>query len=723
MEKKIVKILSIIGIALLGFSLAGCGKKTPTVERDPYRYEATFKTVPVEFKDCYMSGNIVDNNVLYGIVTTYDPETYDATGMYLRSINLTDNSGKDVEITLDEALEDSYISSVFKKGEDFVILMSKWDEINMEESYVLVKLEKSGKTEIMYSLTDILTSEDRYIDKALFDKEENLILVTGSSIIKVDKNARVLGKVSVPTWIRGAFIDKDGEVYASTFSEATYGYSFKRVDFKKGTFEEEHPLKSGDGDVQIMDDGTLLLVSNDGVKEFDPATKELKDLWLWINVDMNSFGDNNIMKNADGTYSLVNFSYEEEKEILELVTIKQVPNDPNVGKKEIVLGCRYIDWSVRDQIISFNKKNENYHITVKTYDSEGDYEEVNARFLADVTQGKYDIVAMDIFDAMPLAKKGAFTDISKLMSKDPDIDRSDFFENVLDAYKVKGKDYFAIPSAGVSTMVGSKKNFAENTNLSLKDVIELRNKNLDKGFIEYPSQESVFSMFFMYDMASYVDMEKGKCHFNTQEFYDILNFAKTFPKELDYENYNSWTSIRSGDTLLATMSISDLSSISVYDQLFDGGITYIGIPSKDGSKHVVNANSIYTISSKSVEVDGAWEFIKEILMNSSESRVDGLPTYRPAYDKYVEALLEREGETMGGWGNGDEMIEVYAPSKVQLEEAKKIYESATGALFYDDKIFEIIREEIEPFFEGQKTAEDVANVIQSRVGIYLAENN
>ena len=60
---------------------------------------------------------------------------------------------------------------------------------------------------------------------------------------------------------------------------------------------------------------------------------------------------------------------------------------------------------------------------------------------------------------------------------------------------------------------------------------------------------------------------------------------------------------------------------------------------------------------------------------------------------------------------------------VQIEAAKKIYESATGAIFYDEKILEIIREEIEPFFEGQKTAEEVANIIQSRVGIYLAENN
>ena len=44
--------------------------------------------------------------------------------------------------------------------------------------------------------------------------------------------------------------------------------------------------------------------------------------------------------------------------------------------------------------------------------------------------------------------------------------------------------------------------------------------------------------------------------------------------------------------------------------------------------------------------------------------------------------------------------------------------SATG----NDEITNIITEEAEAFFKGQKSVSDVANVIQSRVQVYVNEN-
>ena len=40
---------------------------------------------------------------------------------------------------------------------------------------------------------------------------------------------------------------------------------------------------------------------------------------------------------------------------------------------------------------------------------------------------------------------------------------------------------------------------------------------------------------------------------------------------------------------------------------------------------------------------------------------------------------------------------------------------------YDRSLSDIIDEEIQPFFEGQKSAEDTAKMIQSRATIYVNE--
>ena len=41
---------------------------------------------------------------------------------------------------------------------------------------------------------------------------------------------------------------------------------------------------------------------------------------------------------------------------------------------------------------------------------------------------------------------------------------------------------------------------------------------------------------------------------------------------------------------------------------------------------------------------------------------------------------------------------------------------------YDQKVQDIITEEAAAFFNGQKSAEDVSKIIQSRVTIYVKEN-
>ena len=48
-------------------------------------------------------------------------------------------------------------------------------------------------------------------------------------------------------------------------------------------------------------------------------------------------------------------------------------------------------------------------------------------------------------------------------------------------------------------------------------------------------------------------------------------------------------------------------------------------------------------------------------------------------------------------------------------------ESLTQCYQYDEAMMKIILEEASAFFSGQKTAEEIANLIQSRVFIYVAE--
>ena len=55
------------------------------------------------------------------------------------------------------------------------------------------------------------------------------------------------------------------------------------------------------------------------------------------------------------------------------------------------------------------------------------------------------------------------------------------------------------------------------------------------------------------------------------------------------------------------------------------------------------------------------------------------------------------------------------------DEIRELIETTTKAADYNDSIFNIVNEQAAAFFEGQKTAEDVARLIQSKANIYVNE--
>ena len=66
-------------------------------------------------------------------------------------------------------------------------------------------------------------------------------------------------------------------------------------------------------------------------------------------------------------------------------------------------------------------------------------------------------------------------------------------------------------------------------------------------------------------------------------------------------------------------------------------------------------------------------------------------------------------------------IELEPLSKEEATEFSDFVKSVTDVLNEDKKVEDIIFEETGAYYEGQKSAEEVADIIQSRVSIYLAE--
>ena len=72
-------------------------------------------------------------------------------------------------------------------------------------------------------------------------------------------------------------------------------------------------------------------------------------------------------------------------------------------------------------------------------------------------------------------------------------------------------------------------------------------------------------------------------------------------------------------------------------------------------------------------------------------------------------------------GQQNKPVEIYALEPEQVQQIRELIESTTKAADYNQEILQIVEEQAAPFFAGQKSAEEVARLVQSKANIYVNE--
>ena len=181
------------------------------------------------------------------------------------------------------------------------------------------------------------------------------------------------------------------------------------------------------------------------------------------------------------------------------------------------------------------------------------------------------------------------------------------------------------------------------------------------------------------------------------------------------------------------MSVSSFSSISyTMNGSFGEDVSYVGFPTESGQGSYVNAYDCYAISSKSKNMEGAWDFMRYYLTDEYQSEMSwGLSVNQKYFmEKAQEATqrpyyLDEDGNKIEYddyyWIN-DEQIIIDPLTQEQLDKAINFVTSVNKGYYSNQEIINIINEEMEAYFTDQKSAEDVAKVIQSRAQVYVDEN-
>lgn len=426
------------------------------------------------------------------------------------------------------------------------------------------------------------------------------------------------------------------------------------------------------------------------------------------------------------------------------------------NKTIIKIAVVYGDDSFKKQVSSFNKESDEYRIKLVDYDQYYEWsDDGETRTNTPAKQLKHDIIAGDSPDMIffsevavikGLTNKGVFVDLYDYLGKDGTVSKDDLMPTILKACEEDGKLYSISPSFGI-TSLAVKKKFFDKENWTIDELIETYNK-LPEGtkLTEWSSTKSVVFNILTSNM-SFVDYQNSTCSYDSDEFIKLLEFSNRFPAEevqIDWENmteeeYNAYyeeqqTLIRNDKALISTVSLSSLRDINYAKTItFGEDITLAGYPSDDGTGLAVNESASFAILSDSPNKDECWKFISRFFTEDYQTKnTYGIPSLRSAFEvKLDDAMedpywLDENGEKQyedNTMEIGGEKIKVPNLSKEDREYVKDLVYNANvhGMMMYDSEVSNIVDEEIQAYFAGEKTAAETAKIIQNRVSIMISE--
>lgn len=752
MKKFMTRVVALALGIIMCLSLAGCGnKKASETEGPAYVYIPQYTDIAFEENEG-INNAYISNGKVYCLKYSYDNVTY--TQEYtIDKIDIETGEQQSYPVTKED---DEYINSIYiDNNENIWVLLeySKYDDTTyelIESRTSLVKYNNLFEEQQRIDLSSLKDQVDTgdygfYIQAMLIDDESNIYLQIGDyNILVLDPNGSLLFQNKADSWFGSMGLTGEGKVIVTGYS-ADGSYEAKIIDVAaKGYGKSYSNLPSTYNSNSIIPYGEtgILINTDDKIVSYDLSTGERTDYLTWMDCDitfdnLNSFG---VLDNGDIIAVTTTYSNEDgSRDGVSIIHLVKTDASTVTMKTTLTLGCLYLDEAVKKQIVKFNKNNEKYRIsTIQYYEDGMDYEDAVTNMNNAIASNNCpDMIAISgEFNADDYVEKGMFVDLMDYIESDPDIKLEDYQENILTMYTSSDTLYALLPSYSLMTLVGKEAIIGDRDQWNFEDVQQIMNDNPNLSeFMLYSTKDVILQNLLAYDMGHYIDYGEGTCNFNSQDFIDLLEFANTFPTEYEYdeEAESDVTRLRNNELLVMDTYISSLDQYQLYRGLVGEDATFIGYPTSGGNGNVVSPSTQpIAISTQCEYQDAAWEFLRVFLLEDFQNNLDwDFPVLKSAFDAQMqeamtpETYIDENGnevESESTWGYNDITITIPTATQEVVDEFKALVAKIDHVAQYDTELFSIISEEITAFFEGNKTAAEVADIIQSRVSIYINES-
>lgn len=424
------KVISLLLCAYFLLSLAACGNRqegdaigSTYIADDPEivyvpRYVELEGAESIGWSDMHFMGDD-----LYYLSYNWDTDLKTLISMSLNKYSISEGTAVEKELSLPE---DASID-MWTIGEDGSLYaglsLFEWNEITLtlNYTYMLAKYDAQGTELFVNDITDFLNTEGSQ-KRIEVDGEGRIYVWDNSSMWLFETNGEPAGRVGsgvgmggqVNSFCRGA----DGRVYVVVTENNGNGgdTNLCAVNF------EEKELVDRCSDFLPADklcqnaEGDFILHDGVSVYRYDMKSQEVEKLFPWLDCDLNGMYVMGFGVLADGCVAAAFRDWQNYDS--GLVLINRISADQLIPKQEIVLGMMSPDLDIEAAVTKFNKRNQDYHVTIRYYIDQGSVSDTAVsdaltRLNIDIVSDNCpDILSLDKIDVQNLADKGVFEDLT-----------------------------------------------------------------------------------------------------------------------------------------------------------------------------------------------------------------------------------------------------------------------------------------------------------------------
>ena len=559
-------------------------------------------------------------------------------------------------------------------------------------------------------------------------------------------------------------------------------YKYYELNLKNGTIEATDEKKYDWLDLDSIyssfsgPDGSVYYATATGISKIDIKKKATEEIfnYSWCGINRSLLNYLEIVDCSDDSFVLAGERYNmspystSDQSTFMVVEFNKASKNPHAGKTilEMYSSYGYVEYNIGEAILDYNESSKDYFIEVtdrysqvedidyNNINSDDEWQNASLKSSAEMSNA----LAMDIMNGegpdllLNTSELGQLNNSNYLVDLTPyvgNLDSSKYFTNVLEASKVDGKLYqfpLCFMIDGIQT--DSKYAGASGVGFTTEEYEKFLNEALNgKDIIPY-GQALYFTTLF--EGMSEKFIQNGKADFTGPEFAQLADYVKNNVQE----SSKSWDEMYADDDVYydgnytygvgapvkGDIGYSDqtavyantygLSSYFITMAQTGGSTAILGIPSTDGRGPRVSPYVSVAVSAQAQDVEACGDFIKllmsdEIQTNMAEN--DNFVLSREAFRKAGASAIDyyngEGGEGMFGydWNTGMPIENPIKFSDKNLDDMEKIIDSCSGMTSPDAAISLILAEEMQPYFIGQKSLDDVIKIAQDRVQKVLDE--